>query len=177
MFVIYKYSEAEVKQLLKTAVVVIDSREKKCVHITDYFDEKGIKWITEKLDFGDITIKIESPAAQRDFYLQDYITIERKACLDELSGNFAHERERMEREFMRSRGRLILLIENANYDDLLEHRYSTKYSPKAFLATLKAFESRFGFETVFMKDSSYSGSYIYQTLIYHLRNLLLEGRI
>lgn len=154
---------------------MIDTREQKCKHITDYFDEKKIPYVREKLDFGDYTIKTDLMHSPREFYLQDICTIERKATLNELSGNFTRERERMEREFSRATGHVILLIEGACYEDILLHRYDTKYAPKSFMATLKAFEARYGFNTHFQKDNKYSGQFIYQTLIYHLRNQLIKG--
>lgn len=156
-------------------MVVVDSREQKCQHITDYFNDKKIPYTVEKLDFGDYTIKTNCFDAGREYYLQDVCTIERKANLNELSGNLAHERTRMESEFMRARGKIWLLIENANYQDIIEHKYDTKYNPKSFIATLKSFETRFNLSTHFQKDTTYTGHFIYQTLIYALRNQLKKG--
>lgn len=172
---IFKYSDKEIQEILKTAIVVIDSREQKCQHIKDYFDKKKIPYEVEKLNFGDYTIKTNSFTNGREFYLQDVCTIERKANLNELSGNLAHERERMEREFMRSRGKVWILIENANYEDIIEHNYDTKYNPKSFMATLKSFETKYNLSTHFQKDAAYSGHFIYQTLIYALRDQLIKG--
>ena len=39
-----KYSEEEQKRLMKSMVVLIDSREKKNQHITDYFDKHKIPY-------------------------------------------------------------------------------------------------------------------------------------
>lgn len=175
MIDIYKYSDKEISEILKTAIVVIDTREQKCKHITDYFEEKKIPFTYEKLDFGDYTLKTNAFNSSREYYLQDVCTIERKANLEELSGNLAHERKRMEQEFSRARGNVILLIENAKYEDIVNHNYKTQYLPKSFMATLKTFEARYGFSTHFQKDSKYTGQYIYQTLIYHLREQLLKG--
>lgn len=172
---IYKYSDKEISEILKTAIVVVDTRERKCSHITDYFEQKKIPYVVEKLNFGDYTIKTNCFNSCREFYLQDVCTIERKANLNELSGNLAHERERIEKEFMRSNGNIFLLIENATYEDILLHNYDTKYAPKSFMATLKTFESRYGLNVHFQKDNTYSGQYIYQTLIYHLREQLIKG--
>lgn len=172
---IYKYTDKEIKDILKTSIVVVDSREQKCKHITDYFDSKKIPYEIEKLSFGDYTLKTNCFDSCREIYLQDICTIERKASLNELSSNFAHERERMEREFMRSRGKVWLLVENAYYEDIVNHKYDTKYNPKSFMATLKAFEARFNLSTHFQKDAAYSGHFIYQTLIYALRDQLQKG--
>lgn len=173
--IIYKYTDKEISEIIKTASIVIDTREQKSNHITDYFDEKKIPYTYEKLDFGDYTIKTNAFNSCREYYLQDICTIERKANLEELSGNFAHERSRIEHEFSRAKGKLILLVENARYEDILNHKYKTQYLPKSFIATLKTFEARYGFSTHFQKDNKYTGQFIYQTLIYQLREQLVKG--
>lgn len=173
----FRYSDKEIKEILKGAVVVVDTREQKCGHIIDYFKAKKINYVCEKLDFGDYTLKVHLPHVGRSIYLQDKCVIERKANLNELSGNFTQSRERIESEFLRARGSMYLLIENACYQDILLHNYNTKYLPKSFIATLKAFEARYNLRTTFLKDSAYSGDFIYKTLIYTLRELLIKGEI
>ena len=173
----FKYTETEIKNILKEAIVVIDTREQKCSHITSYFDMHKINYCYEKLEFGDYTIKVQMPNSTREYYLQNKCAIERKANLNELSGNFTQARERIEKEFMRSKGNLYLLIENANYEDIELHNYDTGYNPKAFMATLKAFESRYNLHIHYQKNINFSGDYIYKTLIYHLRELLVKGEI
>ena len=173
----FKYTETEIKSILKDATVVIDTREQKCSHITDYFDKHKINYCYEKLEFGDYTIKVNLPHHQREYYLQYKCAIERKANLEELSNNFTQARERIEKEFLRGKGALHLLIENALYENILLHHYETKYNPKAFISTLKAFEARYQLHVSFMRDKAYSGDFIYKTLIYHLRELLVKGEI
>ena len=173
----FRYTEAEIKQILKEAIVVIDTREQKCSHIIEYFKEKKIPYVCEKLDFGDYTLKVHLPHLMRPVYLQDKCVIERKANLNELSGNFTQGRERIEKEFLRGKGVIHLLIENANYQDILLHNYTTQYAPKSFIATLKAFEARYDLKVTFLKDNAYSGDFIYKTLIYTLRELLMRGEI
>lgn len=173
----FRYSDKEIKEILKGAIVVVDTREQKCGHIIEYFNQKKIEYVCEKLDFGDYTLKAEMPHLPRTFYLQDRCVIERKANLNELSGNFTQGRERIEGEFLRAKGIVYLLIENACYQDILLHNYTTKYLPKSFIATLKAFEARYDLRVTFLKDSAYSGDFIYKTLIYNLRELLIKGEI
>ncbi|MEG2303772.1 MAG: ERCC4 domain-containing protein [Niameybacter sp.] len=173
----FRYSDAEIKEILREAIVVVDTREQKCSHIVAYFQEKKIQYVCEKLDFGDYTLKVQLPHLMRPIYLQDKIVIERKANLNELSGNFTQGRERIEKEFLRGSGVIHLLIENASYQDILLHNYNTKYIPKSFIATLKAFEARYDLKVTFLKDSAYSGDFIYKTLIYTLRELLIKGEI
>ena len=57
------------------------------------------------------------------------------------------------------------------------HNYNTKYLPNSFNATLKVFEARYDLKVTFLKDSTYSGDFIYKTLIYTLRELLRRGEI
>lgn len=173
----FKYTEAEIKNILKQATVVIDTREQKCSHITSYFDKHKINYCYEKLEFGDYTIKVQMPNSTREYYLQNKCAIERKANLNELSGNFTQARERIEKEFLRGKGAMYLLIEDALYEDILLHNYDTKYNPKAFISTLKAFEARYQLHVSFLKDKAYSGDFIYKTLIYNLRELLVKGEI
>lgn len=35
----FKYTESEIKNILKQTTVVIDTREQKCGHITEYLDK------------------------------------------------------------------------------------------------------------------------------------------
>ena len=173
----FRYLDKEIKEILKEAVVVVDTREQKCGHIIEYFEGHKINYTCEKLDFGDYTLKVQLPHWQKPFYLQDICTIERKANLNELSGNFTQSRERIEKEFLKGKGCMHLLIENACYQDILLHNYNTKYIPKSFIATLKAFEVRYHFKVTFLRDSNYSGDFIYKILIYTLRELLIKGEI
>ena len=156
-------------------MIVVDTREKEISHILGYFDRQKIAYTHEKLAFGDYTLKIESPNTLRQFYLQDICTVERKANLEELSGNLCREKERMDREFLRARGTIHLLIEKADYKDLINGKYNTQYSKEAFTAQLKAFEARYGLHITFLKDNSYSGQFIWQTLVYSLRESLIQG--
>ena len=173
----FKYTDKEINEILKRAVVVVDTREQKCDHIISYFDKHKIAYCYEKVDTGDYTLKVDLPHLHKPYYLQNVCAIERKANLNELSGNFTQGRERIEAEFQRAKGMIYLLIENASYEDLLLGNYGTRYDKKRFMATLKAFEARYNLHVTFMKDSTYSGDFIYKTLIYNLRELLKRGEI
>ncbi|MGL5676461.1 MAG: ERCC4 domain-containing protein [Cellulosilyticaceae bacterium] len=173
----FRYTDKEIKEILRQAIVVVDTREQKCGHIVEYFKEKKIPYVCEKLDFGDYTLKTILPHLERPYYLQNQCVIERKANLNELSGNFTQGRERIEGEFMRAKGTFYLLIENARYQDILTHNYNTKYLPQSFIGTLKAFEARYDLKITFLDDTTYSGDFIYRTLQHHLRELLKRGEI
>ena len=83
--------------------------------------------------------------------------IERKMNLDELAGCFTHDRERFEREFQRASdagAKMVLIVENASYENLLNHKYRSKFHPEAFIASLVAWEIRYGFHVVMCKEET-----------------------
>lgn len=176
MQVQYKFADKEIKQLLsENLVVVCDSREQMNLHILDYFDKQKIKYVIKKLDAGDYSVKLTANielGLQRDIYLP--IMIEKKNSCDELASSIK-DRTRFEAEFIKAMGagtKIHLLVEEADgYANILKGNYLSQYEPKAFLASLKTFEARYNFTTVF-QDKLYSGNYIYHTLKYYLYEFL-----
>lgn len=174
-----RYTDIEIKELLKTLVVLIDTREQKTEHIINYLTDKKVNHEVKKLDHGDYSCYIPKNielGIYRDMYFTDIISIERKASLEELSGNFTKDRTRIESEFLRAKGKLILLIENATYENIVLGQYKTEYKPLSFMATLKSFEARYGIETNFVRGA-FSGNFIYMTLMYHVREILKNGSL
>ena len=49
----FRYTDKEINEVLKKAIVVIDTREQKCSHIVEYFEKHKIPYCYEKLDVGD----------------------------------------------------------------------------------------------------------------------------
>ena len=89
-------------------VVLIDTREKKNDHITEYFDKHKIAYERRALSCGDYSFYIKANqelAIPRDLYFDNQIYVERKASLDELAINFTKERKRFEEEFDNLKGR------------------------------------------------------------------------
>ena len=103
----FKYTDKELAELISSMVILIDTREKKCEHITNYFDRKKVVYKKKALDFGDYSFMIpknEALSIPRDLYFNRKTCIERKASLEEISGNLTKGRDRFEKE-------LSLLIE------------------------------------------------------------------
>jgi hypothetical protein len=46
----YKYTDPEIKTLISSIVMLIDTREQENKHIIDYFESKKISFETKKLD-------------------------------------------------------------------------------------------------------------------------------
>lgn len=171
----YKYNDAEIKEMLTAAVVIVDTREQKNEHILNYFNNKNINWCNEKLDYCDYSIKIKSNTLDRYFYCTDLVSIERKRSLEELSSNLTHGRERFNNEFTRAKGKIYLLIENANYEDIELGNFKTQFNRKAFRKSLSSFEQRYDLHIHYQKNSIASGYFIYETLIAVITKELKKG--
>jgi len=173
----YRFTEKELKTLLKSMVILIDTRENVNEHISRWLDKKKIPYKVQKLNVADYSFMLPSNpelGIVRDLYFTDKIAIERKNSLEELSGCFTNTRTAFENEFIRSQGKVYLLIENACYEDIITHKYKTDYNPNSFLASLHSFADRYNISVNFIKDNRYSGQFIYYTFYYWLRNYLLN---
>lgn len=178
MHVCYRFTDTEIKKLLKeNVVIIVDTREQQNQHILDYFNEINAKYINKKLDAGDYSIKLtarEDMQINRDMYFP--ISIEKKNSVDELAASIK-DRHRFEAEFIRAKGsgtKMHLLVEDVNgYENILTGNYRSLYDSKALMASLKTFESRYNFTTTYL-DKKHSGDFIYRTLLYELREFLLK---
>lgn len=169
-----RYSNSELKELLSSMVMLIDTREQVNQHITSYFRTQGVSFRDKKLDYGDYSAYLPANpklGIQRHLYLN--ASIERKNSVDELAQSIK-DRTRFENELIRAKGSpFLLMVEDVNgYEKIIRGEYRSQYQPKALLASLKAFEARYGFQTVFVSQQT-AGNYIYWHFYYLLRNLLI----
>lgn len=158
-------------KLLKHMVIIIDTREQVNSHITFWLKKNKIEFINSKLDYGDYSFYIKPNDILNNeelLYFNDKISIERKANLEELSGNFSVDKERIEREFERHKGNMILLIEDNTYKDICNHNYDTKLNEDSYLAMLHSYSHRYEIPFIFV-DSGCSGRFIYNMFKYYLR--------
>ena len=173
----YKYSEKEISTLLKSLIILSDTRERENRHILQPLHEKGMEFLEIKLDAGDYSYmlpKNEKLGIVRDTYFDNDIVIERKASLEELSGNLTKDRTRFEAELIRCKGKMILMIEGNSYTDIFYHSYKTKFNENAFFASLISYRAKYGIDIAFI-DQVFSWKYIYATCYYHLKNYLKRG--
>ncbi|MBP2641892.1 MAG: hypothetical protein H6Q66_2843 [Firmicutes bacterium] len=175
----YKYNDNELKQLLKSMVILVDTREQKNKHITDWLDKNKIHHKSRKLDYGDYSYMLpicSELGIMRDLFT-DGLAIERKGSLDELAANLTHERVRFQSELLRSTSaKMYLLIENGSWQSIYNGAYKSEYKPQSFVASLKCFEARYGLNIDFTLEA-YAGSWIYNTCYYHLREFLIKGGV
>ena len=171
----YKYTDKEKDELVKSMTVIVDSRERQNSHIVNWFEKNNVRYETKALKNGDYSFYVpanEKLNIDRDLYYDRHIMIERKASLEELSGNIAQNRARFEEELATFSGKKYLMIENSNYEDIVQKKYTTDLSPKAYLATIHTYNHRYGIELMFMPDPEYSAVYIYGVLSYYLKSQL-----
>lgn len=171
----YKYSEGEVDRIIASMTILVDTREQKNDHITGYFDKAGIPWKQKALKYGDYSFFLpadEGLSLPRDTYFDNDIIVERKGSLEELSGNFSKERDRLEKEFAMAPKTKVLLIENASYDKMINGQYKTQYSNKSFWGSLHTMWHRYNIPAFFMQDKAYSGFFIRGYFTYYLKEWL-----
>lgn len=156
-------------------IILVDTRERKNEHITDSFDKNGIPYKKKALDYGDYSFmlpKNETLSIPRDMMFTSKVVIERKASLEEISGNLTKERDRFEKELCLAPKTKVLLIENANYSDVATGNYQTQYNKKSFLASLHSFWFKYNTPIIFMPDNKYSALFIKKYFEYYLKNYL-----
>lgn len=162
------------KELISSFVILVDSREQENSHITEYFDRKNILHKSRALEYGDYSFMIpknEKLSIPRDLYFSNKCMIERKANLEEISGNLSKDRARLEKEFSLAPKEKVLLIENANYSDIATGNYNTQYNKKSFAASLHSFWFKYNLPVFFMPDNKYSGLFIRMYFEYYIKNL------
>ena len=141
--------------------------------MTKYFDKQGVPYFNRKLDVGDYSAQIGALSIERD------IAIERKHNLDEICGNFTSERERFEREFLRAKAyntKVVLIIENATWNDVYVGNYRSKVTPKSLLGSLLSWMVRYNVTVTFCKPEE-TGKLIHGILYYAAKEILIsDGR-
>ena len=171
----YKYTDKEKEELIKSLTVLCDTREQKNNHILEWFDKNKVPYKTKSLSNGDYSFFIPANPdlnIDRDLYFDKQIMIERKGSLEELSGNFSQHRNRFEEEMATFPGIKYLMIENANYEDIVRGNYKTNFTKKSFIGSIHTFNHRYNLQMVFMPNPRFSGFFLYGTFSYFFKQYL-----
>ena len=174
----YKFSDKELKDILKKLVILVDTREKSNKHILEWFNEKKIKYKIQKLDYGDYSAYIPKGGIKgidRDIYFTQSICIERKANIDEMAGNLKEGAVRLKNELLSFNKYgikyFIFVEDNLYHKHLRNGNYRSLYDSKTLYARLKGLESEF--DTVIVPIAKeYISAEIYNTIYYQARNIL-----
>lgn len=169
----YRWTDKEIKEILSTLTIIVDTREQKNTHILDYFRKKEINFTIRTMKTGDYSAMIprnDELGIFRDIYLP--ALLERKNGVDELVESIK-DRSRFENELIRaSKHPFVLIVEDLEgYNKILKGQYRSQYKPESLLGSLKTFEARYQFTTFFINPIT-SGNYIYHHFLYYARELL-----
>lgn len=167
------WNDAEIERMLRSIEILVDTREKKWDHIGAALEGMGCPIVRRKLDFGDYSFCYTLPDGSKRECCGS-IAVERKACIDEVCGNFTYGRARFEREFQRAKesgAQVHLLIEGASWEKVEGHAYLSRLHPAALEGNLFSWAERYGLRLWFCQPP-FSGKLIYQIFRYHLREEL-----
>lgn len=146
----------DIDKCISSIQILVDSREQDTERARRRYSMFPCPHSRQALHFGDYSYCFTQPSGLITPMNQRF-AIERKMNLDELAACFTHDRERFEREFQRATdagAKMLLIVENANYENLLNHKYRSRFNPDAFIASLVAWEIRYGFHVVMCKEET-----------------------
>ena len=170
----------EINEILKTFEIIVDTREQETFRSQKRYEALGVPYYRQTLNYGDYTYNVQIKGKdlhRTDRRVDGLCVVERKQNLDELAACFTRGRERFQREFERAcdnNAKIYLLIENGSLDLLIKGQYRSRFKPKAFLASLMAWEVRYNMTTIFC-ESDHSGILIKEVLYRDIKERLERG--
>lgn len=172
----------EQNDVLKSFEILCDSREQDTARARKRYASFGVPFKNKvTLSYGDYAYNATLPDGRRIYdeekTIEPICCVERKMDLTELSNCFTHSRDRFQREFQRAfdKGcRIYLICENANWENLLNGKYRTKFNPTAFTASTIAWMVRYNMNLIFCKEET-SGKIIKEILYRDLKERLERG--
>ena len=173
----------EIDRCIESLVILVDTREQDTERARRRLKALPCQYRRQALNYGDYSYAFTLPDTQQlsvelsDRTISPSCMIERKMHLDELAGCFTRDRKRFEKEFERAKNNgadIFLIVENATYENLINGKYRSKFSPKAFLASLIAWQIRYEIHTIFCKEET-SPALIYEICKRDLKERLERG--
>ena len=147
----------ELQKTLDSMVLLVDSREKPTAEAKKRWESFGVPYRIQGLRSGDYTAEFILPNGET-FSLENYAVLERKMSVDELCGNFCQNRARFIREFERIKeagAKAYIVVEGASWETIYNHRYHSKMSPQALVASLTAWMARYNAHIIFCKAETF----------------------
>ena len=133
------------------------------------------------LSYGDYCGNITLPSGNKLYDASDTISarcvVERKMNLDELAQCFTRGRDRFRKEFERAADhgcRVFLLCEDGSIEKILHHEYMSRFSPKAFMASVIAWNIRYNMQLLFCTHLT-SGTMIKEILYRDMKDRAEKG--
>ena len=168
-------------EMLESIVILVDSREQPTEKAKKRYESFGFPYKRSTLSYGDYTYNAKLPSGKWLFddskTVKGLCILERKMNLDELASCLTHSRDRFEREFKRAKennARILLLVENASWENLLAGKYRSQFRPAAFYGSLVSWMVRYDIQLVFCKEEI-TGRMIREILYRDLKERIERG--
>ena len=147
----------DLEKTLSTMVILVDSREHPTAEAKKRWESFGVPYRIQALKSGDYTAEFILPNGVA-FSLENICVIERKMSVDEICGNFCQNRARFIREFERikeSGAKAYVIVEGSSWEAIYNHRYRSKMSPQALVASLTAWMARYNAHIIFCRAETF----------------------
>ena len=173
----------DVDRCIESMIILVDTREQDTERARRRLKALPCEHRRQALNYGDYSYTFMLPDSDKyqamlsDKMISPVCAIERKMNLDELAGCFTRDRKRFEKEFERAKeheANIFLIVENASYESLINGKYRSRFNPKAFLASVIAWQIRYGIHTIFCKEET-SAALIYEICKRDLKERLERG--
>ena len=141
----------DLEKTLSTMTIICDSREHATDEAKKRWESFGVTYRIQALKSGDYTAEFVLPNGET-FSLENICVIERKMSIGEICGNFCQNRARFIREFERIKeagAKAYIIVEGASWEAIYNHRYHSKMSPQALVASLTAWMARYNAHIIF----------------------------
>lgn len=169
------------KAVLDSFEILRDSREQDTDRARRRYESFGVPHQRAVLNYGDYAYNAVLPDGNKIYDVSTTLSpacvVERKMNLDELANCFTQGRQRFQREFERAQehgSRIYLLCENANWENLLNGKYRSRFHANAFAASITAWMIRYNANLIFCKEET-SGRLIKEILYRDLKERLERG--
>ena len=147
----------DLEKTLSTMTIICDSREHPTAEAKKRWESFGVPYRIHGLRSGDYTAEFVLPNGET-FSLENHAVIERKLGISEICGNFCQNRARFIREFERIKeagAKAYVVIEGASWEAIYNHRYHSKMSPQALVASLTAWMARYNAHIIFCRAETF----------------------
>ena len=168
-------------QVLNSMEILVDTREQDTAKAEQRYKSFGVSYSRTTLAYGDYTANFTLLDGSQLYDTSNTISpicvVERKMNLDELAQCFTSGRERFEREFEKAIANncfIHLICEDGSWEKIEGHKYRSKFPPKAFLASLTAWQRRYNIHVHFC-SSLESGKLIREFLYRDMKERIEKG--
>ena len=170
----------DIQTCLESMQIIVDTREQPSKRAYDRYSLFGCPYRRQTMEFGDYTYNFTFNSKELfppGVKVKSECVIERKASLDELSGNFTRDRMRFIRELQKAadaEASIYLLVENANLQKIYTGHYYTRFDKKAFFSSFMSIVAKYNIKPIFC-PAEMSGRVIYEVLYRELKHRLEKG--